>query len=95
MLEEAVATEDRAEVSEEVPSEEDEVLKALETHAHIHATLISSDALRFVAGQGGTRTEQMETLDRVIALAKVQYPSEGEWMVLNKERVVALLSTNG
>lgn len=76
---------------EETESEMD-VLKALETHAHVHATLISSDALKLIASQHGTRAEQMETLDTVIALAKSRYPSENEWMVLNKERVMALLA---
>lgn len=34
----------------------------------------------------------MELLDKVIALAKSKYPTENDWMVLNKERVMALLA---
>lgn len=72
---------------------EDEIdaLRALETHAHIHATLISSDALRLIANHG-TRAEQMKLLDKVIADAKTKYPTENEWTVLNKERVMSLLA---
>lgn len=72
---------------------EDEIdaLRALETHAHIHATLISSDALRLIANHG-TRAEQMKLLDTVIAGAKTKYPTENEWTVLNKERVMSLLA---
>ena len=80
-------------VGPEVVMEDDaDELRALETHAHVHATLVSSDALKLIASQHGTRAEQMETLDKVIALAKSRYPSENEWIVLNKERVMTLLA---
>ncbi len=78
-------------MQEEAGEDEIDALKALETHAHIHATLISSDALRLIANHG-TRTEQMALLDKVIARAKTTYPSENEWTVLNKERVMTLLA---
>ncbi len=76
---------------EEVESDTD-ALRALETHAHVHATLISSDALRLIMSQHGTHADQMETLDTVIERAKGKYPVENDWMVLNKERVMSLLS---
>jgi hypothetical protein len=68
-----------------------EMLRTLEIHAHAHATLISSDALRLIARQHDSLTEHMETLDKIISLAQTQYPSESEWMVLNRERVEVLL----
>jgi hypothetical protein len=76
---------------EVVIEDEIDALKALETHAHVHATLISSDALRLIASHG-TRAEQMAILDKVIAAAKTKYPSENDWIVLNKERVMTLLA---
>ncbi len=63
----------------------------LEAHAHANATLISSDALRFIEGQGGSKEDQIATLDRVIALAKAQFPKENEWTIINKERIISLL----
>jgi hypothetical protein len=73
--------------------EEDSLrIQELESYAHTQYALVSSDALRFIAGQSGTPEEERETLDRVIALAKTKYPKEGEWVVINKERVLAVLS---
>ncbi len=69
----------------------EDALHALEVHAHSKYALISSDALRFIESQNGTLSEQMATLDKVIALAKAQFPKEDEWAVINKERVMALL----
>lgn len=69
-----------------------ETLQALETHAHVHRTLISSDALRFITQKFETRTEQMNALDLIIDHAQKQYPSENDWIVLNRERVETLLS---
>ncbi len=80
------------EVGEMKVESDTDALRALETHAHVHATLISSDALRFIMSQYGTHADQMETLDTVIERAKGKYPVENEWMVLNKERVMSLLA---
>lgn len=66
-------------------------LKALEQHAHAQYTLLSSDALAYVASLGTTEAEQMAKLDEVIAKAKAQFPKEGDWMVINKERVLSVL----
>jgi hypothetical protein len=65
-----------------------DALRALEMYAHEHNALISSEALRFIAGQEDAEA----TLGRVIALAKARYPKEGEWIVINKERVLAVLA---
>ncbi len=69
----------------------DEAFQALEAHAHANYALFSSDALRFIASQNDVLEDQMATLDRVIALAKAKYPKEGDWVVVNKERVINLL----
>lgn len=66
-------------------------LKVLEQHAHAQYTLLSSDALAYVAGLGTTEAEQKAKLDEVIAKAKAQFPKEGDWMVINKERVLSVL----
>lgn len=67
-------------------------LQELEAYAHEHFALVSSDALRFIVGQEGTDAEHTATLDRVIELVKAKYPKEGEWVVINKERVLAVLA---
>lgn len=64
----------------------------LEAYAHEHFALVSSDAIRFVMGQGGTSSEQIAILDRVIELVKVKFPKEGDWVVINKERVLTVLA---
>lgn len=76
---------------EEVPGDMSR-LQELEAYAHEHFALVSSDALRFIVGQEGTDAEHTATLDRVIELVKAKYPKEGEWVVINKERVLAVLA---
>jgi len=80
-----------AEVVEEVSGDMSR-LQELEAYAHEHFALVSSDALRFIVGQEGTDAEHTATLDRVIELVKAKYPKEGEWVVINKERVLAVLA---
>jgi len=79
------------EVAEEVSGDMSR-LQELEAYAHEHFALVSSDALRFIVGQEGTDAEHTATLDRVIELVKAKYPKEGEWVVINKERVLAVLA---
>ena len=69
-----------------------ESFRSLEAYAHEHYALVSSDALRFIGGQSDTDAERVEILDRVINLAKAKYPKEGDWVVINKERVLAVLA---
>ena len=71
--------------------EETDTLKILEERANAQSVLISSDALRLIESQNGTHEEQAATLDRVIALAKAQFPKENGWIVVNKEKIIALL----
>ena len=70
---------------------ETDTLRILEERANAQSVLISSDALRLIESQNGTHEEQAATLDRVIALAKAQYPKENGWIVVNKEKIISLL----
>ncbi len=63
----------------------------LEARAHDARMLISTDALRFITAQSGTEAEHIELLDMIIGAAKVQYPKEDGWVVINKERILGLL----
>lgn len=70
---------------------EEEVIRSLEMYAHEKYALVSSDALRFIVSQSGGEGMQFATLDRVIELVKARYPKEGDWIVINKEKVLAVL----
>lgn len=74
-----------------VPVETD-ALHALEMRAHEQYALVSSDALRFIARHSSDVSAHIAMLDKVIARAKAQYPKEGDWIVINKERLTSLLS---
>jgi hypothetical protein len=81
-------------VPSNLPTDEVEggdTMKILESYAHEKSALVSSDALRFIASQEGDLDAQRVTLDRVIAGAKARYPKENDWVVINKERVLAIL----
>ena len=78
-------------MSTEVVSDEG-ATRTLEAHAHEQYALFSSDALRYIENQSTTLEGQVETLDRVIGLAKARFPKEGDWIVINKERVLSLLA---
>ncbi len=66
-----------------------DMLHDLESRAHEQQTLISSEALTHLVTTYGDEAGTM--LDRVIEAAKAQFPSEGGWVVLNKDRVLAIL----
>lgn len=97
-----VSESERTDIPMNLPTQDTEVveevsgdisrLQELEAYAHEHFALVSSDALRFIVGQEGTDAEHTATLDRVIELVKAKYPKEGEWVVINKERVLAVLA---
>lgn len=81
------------EVTEEatVEPQVEDTTALLEGHAHDAHVLMSSDALRFIAGQSALVEEQLAILDKVIGLAKAQYPSENGWVIVNKEKTLSLL----
>ena len=66
-----------------------DMLRDLESRAHEQQTLISSEALTHLVTMYGDEAGTM--LDRVVEAAKAQFPSEGGWVVLNKDRVLAVL----
>ena len=66
-----------------------DMLRDLESRAHEQQTLISSEALTHLVTMYGDEAGTM--LDRVVEAAKAQFPSEGGWVVLNKDRVLAIL----
>jgi hypothetical protein len=68
-----------------------EGLKGLEAQAHEKYALFSSDALSYVYSLGATDAERAQKLSEVIANAKARFPKEGDWIVINKERVLSLL----
>lgn len=76
---------------EDIPTHADETLRMLEEHAHTQYTLVSSDALKYIETQGETLQERMSFLDKTIEKARKQYPKEGDWLILNKERVISVL----
>ncbi len=67
-------------------------MNALEAHAQDARVLISSDALRFIIAQSTSDAERMEMLNNIIVTAKAAYPKEDGWVVVNKERILALLA---
>jgi len=72
-----------------VESEED--LTELENHAHAAHVLLSSDAMRYLAGQTDA-AQQLSLLDKVIAAAKIAFPSDDGWVVVNLSRMEHLIS---
>ena len=68
-----------------------ETMSTLETFAHTNYALLSSDALAYIAQLGNTEEEQIQKISDIIAKAKAQFPKEGDWIVINKERVLSVL----
>lgn len=77
------------EVSEE--SEESQSLTALENQAHAQRVLLSSDAMRYLIGKVANITKRSDVLEQVIAKARVSFPSEDGWVVLNLARMEQLI----
>lgn len=65
----------------------DEIVTALENHAHAKRALLSSDAIRHLMGSVTSKDQGIETLNEVIIEAKAQYPSEDGWVVINERRM--------
>jgi hypothetical protein len=79
------------EVSETVDGEDE--MTELENHAHASNCLLSSDAIRFLLERTAARTERLAVLTDLVREAKASYPSEDGWVVINKERIMALLGS--
>lgn len=65
----------------------DEMVTALENHAHAKKALLSSDAIRHLMGTVKSLEEGISTLNEVITEAKSKYPSEDGWVVINEKRM--------
>ncbi len=91
-------TSDRISDTNEAPSSNNELgveaTTVIENHAHTKRALLSSDAMRFFVGNTNTET-RMQNLDSIIAEAKVTYPLEEGWVVINEDRLRSLISANG
>lgn len=62
-------------------------MKELEDRAHAHNVLLSSDAMRHFITLYRDDVQRINFLDRIIADARVTYPSEDGWVVLNLSRM--------
>lgn len=72
-------------------TEEEAEMGALENRAHAQKALLSSDAMRYLMHTEPTLEERAHKLDAVIRVAKVTFPTEDGWVVLNLPRMEALL----
>lgn len=66
-------------------------LTVLENQAHAQKVLLSSDAMRFFIAKVNVIEERTSVLDTVLAKARVTFPSEDGWVVLNLARMEGLL----
>ncbi len=72
-------------------TEESSELTELENQAHSQRILLSSDAMRYFVAKVISLEDRPTALDRVIAKARVSFPSEDGWVVLNLVRMEQLI----
>lgn len=72
-------------------TEEEAEITALENRAHAQKALLSSDAMRYLIHTERSLEERAKKLDAIIRVAKVTFPTEDGWIVLNLSRMEALL----
>jgi hypothetical protein len=72
-------------------TEESQALNDLENQAHKERVLLSSDAMRYFVGQVTSSEEQIAVLQEVTKKARVSFPSEDGWVVLNLARMETIL----
>lgn len=72
-----------------VESDEEELvaMTEIENHAHKQHVLLSSDAVRHFMSTIKGEQVRIAELDKALAIAKTQYPSEDGWVVLNEKRM--------
>lgn len=73
-------------------SDASEELNELENQAHAHKVLLSSDAMRFFVAHVKPE-HRTTTLEAVIKNARVSFPSEDGWVVVNLQRMEGLVAT--
>ena len=105
LAEETVATAVVASIPENLPvavepivgygsfqdQEESEDLNALENQAHAKKVLLSSDAMRYFIGKVASKENRTTMLDAVIGKARVLFPSEDGWVVINLSRMESII----
>jgi len=62
-------------------------LSLLEDQAHAQKVLLSSDAMRYFTAKVAQKSDRAPMLDSVISKARVTFPSEDGWVVLNLVRM--------
>lgn len=72
-------------------NEESLDLNDLENQAHAQKVLLSSDAMRYFITQVTAKEERVTVLDTVIKKARVSFPSEDGWVILNLMRMEELV----
>ena len=73
--------------------EEDTATGQLEQYAHLKNVLLSSDALRLIVDQHEKVEDQKELLDAIVNRAKESFPREDGWLIINRERISAILKS--
>lgn len=77
--------------TEDAVTEESSELTELENQAHSQKVLLSSDAMRYFVAKVISLEDRPTALDRLIAKARVSFPSEDGWVVLNLVRMEQLI----
>lgn len=72
-------------------SEESIELNELENQAHAQRVLLSSDAMRYFIAKISSKNERVTVLGSLITKARVSFPSEEGWVVINLSRMEELL----
>lgn len=72
-------------------SDESSELTDLENQAHAQKVLLSSDAMRYFIGKVAKNEDRIETLNAVIKEARVSFPSEDGWVVVNLARMEGII----
>ena len=74
-----------------IPSVSPDALHALEAFAHEQYVLISSDALNHVYALEADDEARHARLVTIINTVKARFPKEGDWTIINKERLMEVL----
>lgn len=72
-------------------SDESSELSDLENQAHAQKVLLSSDAMRYFIGKVAKEEDRIEILNTVIKQARVSFPSEDGWVVVNLGRMEGIM----
>ena len=79
------------ETMEVIPNVSPDALHALEAFAHEQYILLSSDVLNHVYALETDDETRLSRLASIIEVAKAKFPKEGDWTIINKERLMEVL----